>query len=96
MRLVRNADEPFATHTFPSTSEEFVAEHGDVELELPNGGTVTLDEVLDVLPEEDYETEEDARFSAYSALGEAAIGRKGYSDRDATCPGEDGHEQVSF
>jgi hypothetical protein len=96
MRLARNADESFATHTFPSTTEEFVAEHGDVELELPNGGAVTLDEVLETLPNEVYETEEDARYSTYSALGEAAIGRKGYSDRDATCPGEDGHEQVSF
>jgi hypothetical protein len=34
--------------------------------------------------------------TAYGALGEAAIGRKGYSDRDATCPGEDGHQQVSL
>jgi hypothetical protein len=96
MRLASNAEESFTTHTFPSTTDEFVAEHGDVELELPNGGAVTLGEVLERLPNEQFETEEDARLSAYSALGEDAIGRKGYSDRDATCPGEDGHERVSL
>jgi hypothetical protein len=95
MRLASNAEESFTTHSFPSTTEEFVAEHGDVELELPNGA-VTLGEVLETMPNEEFETEEDARYSAYSALSEAAIGRKGYSDRDATCMGEEGHEQVSF
>jgi hypothetical protein len=95
MRIVNEADESFATHTFPSTTEEFVAEHGNVELELPNGA-VTLEEVFGTLPNEVFQTEEDARYSAYGALGEAAIGRKGYSDRDATCPGEDGHQQVSL
>jgi len=95
MRLASNAEESFTTHSYPSTTEEFVAEHGDVELELPNGA-VTLGEVLETLPNEEFETEEDARYSAYSALGEEAIGRKGYSDRDATCLGEEGHDQVSF
>jgi len=95
MRLAANAEESFSTHSYPSTTEEFLAEHGDVELELPNGA-VTLDEVFETLPNEEFETAEDARYSAYSALGEEAIGRKGYSDRDATCPGEIGHDQVSF
>jgi hypothetical protein len=95
MRLAANAEESFTTHSYPSTTEEFVAEHGDVRLELPNGA-VTLREVLETLPNEELETAEDVRYAAYSALGEAAIGRKGYSDRDATCPGETGHEQVSF
>jgi hypothetical protein len=95
MRLVSDVDESFATHTFPTTTEEFVAEHGDLELELPNGDS-TLGEVLDCLPNEDLETEEDARLAVYSALGEEAIGRKGYSDRDATAPGENGHDVVSL
>ncbi|PSQ60393.1 MAG: DUF2795 domain-containing protein [Halobacteriales archaeon SW_9_67_25] len=95
MRFTANAEESFAGHTYPSTTEEFVAEHGDVELELPNGA-VTLGEVLETLPNEEFQTAEDARYATYGALGEEAIGRKGYSDRDATCPGEIGHEQVSF
>jgi hypothetical protein len=95
MRFTQNEAEPFTTHTFPSTTEEFLADHGDVELELPNGD-VTLDEVLETLPNEQFQTEEDARYSTYSVLGEEAIGRKGYSDRDATCPGEVGRDEVSF
>ena len=95
MRFARTEDEPFTTHTFPSTTEEFLADQGDVELELPNGD-VTLKEVLETLPNEQFQTEEDARYSTYSVLGEEAIGRKGYSDRDPVCPGEDGHDQLSF
>ncbi len=95
MRLVRDAEETFAAQTFPTTTEEFVEEHGETELELPNGAS-TLGDVLDTLPNEEFETEEDARLAVYSALGEGAIGRKGYSDRDATCLGEDGHTVVSL
>ncbi|WP_302082752.1 DUF5789 family protein [Salinibaculum rarum] len=95
MRLVSSVDDSFATHTFPTTTAEFVEEHGHKELELPNGAA-TLEEVLSCLPNEDFETEEDARLAVYSALGEEAIGRKGYSDRDATAPGENGHDVVSL
>lgn len=95
MRLVTDAEDSFATHTFPSTTAEFVEEHGDIELTLPNGAA-TLGEVLDCMPNEEFETAEDARLSVYSALGEEAIGRKGYSDRDATAPGENGHEILSL
>jgi hypothetical protein len=95
MRLVRAAEETFTAQTFPTTTAEFVAEHGETELELPNGDA-TLGDVLATLPDEEFETEEDARLAVYSALGEEAIGRKGYSDRDATCLGEDGHDVVSL
>ena len=95
MRLVSAVDESFETHTFPTTTAEFVEEHGELKLELPNGAS-TLEDVFDCLPNEELETEEDARLAVYSALGEEAIGRKGYSDRDATAPGENGHEVVSL
>jgi hypothetical protein len=95
MRLVRDAEETFAAQSYPTTSDEFAAEHGSTELTLPNGAT-TLGEVFEGLPNEELESESDARLAVYSALGEDAIGRKGYSDRDATCLGEDGHEPVSL
>jgi hypothetical protein len=95
MRVTDPAEESFTAHQFPCTTQGFLAEHGEVELEL-SGRTVTLDEVFDCMPDEDLQTEEDARLAVYSALGDAAIGRKGYSDRDPTCPGEDGHEPVSL
>lgn len=95
MRLSTAVEESFEAHTFPTTTPELIEAHGEVELELPNGDE-TLAEVLGRLPAETLETVEDARLSTYSALGEAAIGRKGYSDRDPVCPGEDGPEQLSL
>jgi len=95
MRLPRDAEDSFRTHSYPTTTAEFVAEHGDVEIELPEG-SVALGEVLETMPNEQLATEEEARLSTYSAFGEAAIGRKGYSDRDPTTPGEDGPSPVSL
>lgn len=95
MRMTKDAEESFEQHTFPSTTSEVVEEHGDVELELPNG-EVTLENVLETVPDEDFETEEDARLTAYGALGEEAIGRKGYSDRDPACIGEIREDQISL
>jgi hypothetical protein len=95
MRLAKNAEESFTDQSFPTTKTEFLEQHGDVEMELPNGA-VTLSEVLDPFPDEKYATEEDLRLATYGALGEEAIGRKGYSDRDPCCPGEQGHDHVSL
>jgi hypothetical protein len=64
-------------------------------MELPNG-EVTLGNVLETVPDEDFETEEDARLAAYGALGEEAIGRKGYSDRDPACIGEIREDRISL
>ena len=95
MRLARNVDKSFAAHSYPTTTAELIEAHGETELELPNGA-VTLETVLSRLPNEELETEEDARFTTYSMLGEEAIGRKGYSDRDPSCIGEEGHERLSL
>jgi hypothetical protein len=95
MRFTREAVESFETHTFPTTTGELIDAHGNVEIQFPNGST-TLGEVLGRLPGEELETQEDAMMTIYGVLGEEAIGRKGYSDRDPTCPGEEGHEPVSL
>jgi hypothetical protein len=95
MRFARPATESFEAHSFPSTTAELIDAHGDVQLQL-SGGSTTLGEVLGQLPDERLETETDAKRLTYGLLGEEAIGRKGYSDRDPTCPGEDGHEPVSL
>jgi hypothetical protein len=95
MRMVSAADDAFDTHEFPSTTTAFAEAHGDVELELPKG-SATLGDVLTSLPSADLASEEDARLATYNALSAAAIGRKNYSDRDATAPGEDGHEPQSI
>jgi len=95
MRILNNVEKSFQTHTFPATTEELIDAHGDMEVELPNG-SVKLDEVLSLFPEEQFESADDASVLTYGALGEEAIGRKGYSDRDPYCIGEEGHERVSL
>lgn len=95
MRLVSNAEDSFASHTFPATTDELIEEYGELEFELPNGEN-TLEEVLSRLPEAEYDSREEAVQAAYGALGEEAIGRKGYSDRDPRCPGEKYPEPVSL
>jgi hypothetical protein len=94
MRLVSNAEDTFASHTVPTTASDLIEEYGELELELPNGNE-TLGDVLDRVDEQEFDSAEDATQSTYGALGEEAIGRKGYSDRDPTCPGED-HEPLSL
>ena len=95
MRFARKAEDSIASHTYPTTTRELAAEHGDVEIALSDGA-VTLGELLGRFPDQKLETADDARLLTYSAFGQAAVGRKGYSDRDPPLPGELGHEQVSF
>ena len=95
MRLTRTIDDACGAHTFPTTTAELIEAQGETELELP-GGVVTLGEVLGRLPNDRLETVADARLMAYSALSEDAIGRKGYSDRDPRCPGEELPAPVSL
>ena len=95
MRLLNDLDERMGAHEYPTTTEEGIAEYGGLELELPNGDE-RLGDVLDRLDSETFDTAEELRLAAYGAVSSNAIGRKGYSDRDPTHIGEEGHEQVSF
>lgn len=95
MRLLANVEDAIDAHSYPATTEELIAEYGDLELETPNG-TETFGDALERLGETTFVDADDARQSAYSVLSSDAIGRKNYSDRDAPCIGEDGREQVSF
>lgn len=95
MRLTKAAEAAVDSHTYPTTTADLIAAHGDVELELPDGAE-SLGDVLARLPDERLESARDAKLSVYSALGEGAIGRKAYSDRDPTSMGERGHEPLSL
>jgi hypothetical protein len=95
MRLTSPLEERFAAQTYPTTTTELIEAHGDVEVELQNG-TETLGDVLSRLPETTVESADDARETTYGALGEGAIGRKAYSDRDPTAMGEHGPEPLSL
>lgn len=84
--LLNGTGEVIDDYEYPATTEELIAEHGERTLELPNG-TETVEEVLERLESETFESSEDARFAVYSAVSNKAVGRVGYSDRDPTPPG---------
>lgn len=95
MRLTNGFRDTIDGHSYPATTEEVIAEHGNLRLELPNGDE-RLADVLNRLSSETFENAEELRLSTYSAVSSKAIGRENYSDRDPVCPGEDGPQQVSF
>lgn len=95
MRVARGVEDALSSHVFPTTMDELVTEHGDLELDLPNGD-VTVGGLLSHLPNQEVATEEEARLTIYGAFGEAAIGRKGYSDRDPPTASDDTYSPVSF
>jgi len=95
MRLLSGLDERISAQSYPATTEDVIEEYGDLELELPNGDE-QLAEVLGRLESETFETAEDLRLATLSAVSSNAIGREEYSDRDPSCIGEDGHDQISL
>ena len=92
---LRQATELLRQHDYPATTEQLAEAYGDYELELPHG-TETIGDVLGRVESETFGSSSEAEELLYSAVSGKAIGRKGYSDRDATCLGEDGHEPVSL
>lgn len=94
MRQLSNAKDTFEDQTFPTTTTELIEECGETKLELQNGNE-QLGDVLGRIESEELESPQEAMQSTYGVLGEEAIGRKGYSDRDPRAPGED-HEPLSL
>jgi hypothetical protein len=83
-------DGALATQEYPITTAELLDGHGEHELTIPNG-TRTLREVLGPLDdgehdadatETSYESAEEVRQMILNAVGDDAIGRKGYTDRE--------------
>ena len=95
MRMTETADDALAAHRFPTTTDQLVAEFGDLRFELPDG-SVTLREVFSHLPNEELANREDALFLLYGAFGEDAIGRKRYSDRDPPATSDTAYSPVSL
>jgi hypothetical protein len=95
MRFMTEVDERLDAHSYPATTEELIDAHGDLEIELPDG-TETFGDAFGRVGATTFETPEAARLTAYSAVGDGAIGRKHYSDRDPSALGENGHEQLSL
>ncbi len=94
MRLGETA-KLFESVAYPTTREQVCAEHGDRAVELPDG-EATVTTVLERAGDEEYENYEALRAALFCGLPAGAVGRLGYSDRDAPAVGEDGPTPVSF
>jgi hypothetical protein len=82
---------------YPIDHEELVEQHGDAELELPDGET-TLEEILAPL-EDDQQTYQDAdelETMIMNMVGDDAVGREGYSDRGDEEQMAEDDEQEAF
>jgi hypothetical protein len=84
--------EKLASHEYPTTGDELLAEYGDFELELPNGSQ-TLREVLGKRQSESeddirYESPEEVHQSILNMVGSDAVGRENYSDRGGSLQNE--------
>ncbi|WP_192928046.1 DUF5789 family protein [Halococcus salsus] len=79
-----------ASLNYPVNHDDLLRQHGDAELHLPTG-TTTLREVLGTLQDEDhtYRDEEELKTMIVNTVGDGAIGRKNYSDRDPPGLGEE-------
>lgn len=68
---------------YPISNAGLVELHGDGELLLADGST-TLATTLDALGETTYEDADQVRQAIFGMVGDDAIGRKGYTDREPT------------
>lgn len=82
-------------YDYPMTSTEIASRDGAETIEYANGSE-NLGDVLERSQVETFECADDVCLTVYSVASKEAVGRRFYSDRDPTAPGEDGPAQVSF
>ena len=73
-RLLEDCDYPLDCGTLQELHGEFSIEHPE--------GSESLGAVLERSGDSEFQDAMEAQLALYGAVGEAAIGRKGYSDRD--------------
>ena len=79
-------------HEYPASQDELLEAHGDEELEMGEE-TITLEELIGPLNEEEYRSYEEVEQAMMNMVSDDAIGRKNYSDRTPPAPGEDRQEE---
>lgn len=84
-----------ADHEFPTTGRELMEAIGDHRLEHQRG-TVRLADLLEPLADETFESGGAVHQATLNLIGEEAVGREGYSDRDPLHRDEPGAEDRSF
>jgi len=77
---------------YPIGHDELLEAHGDEEIEM-SGNTTTLEEVIGPLNEDEYQDYNEVEGAIMNMVGDAAIGRKNYSDRTPPASGEDRQDE---
>ena len=81
---------------YPIVVEELIERHGDAILEM-EGGSQTLEEILEPVSEEEFTDLQEARHTIVGFVDREAVGRPRYSDRDPPGMGEEAEsEEKSF
>jgi len=81
------------TLEFPTTTQAITSQYGAQELHFQEGSE-RLARVFERFGPEVFASADEVRMTLYGALPEAAVGRKGYTDRDPPAVGE--VEPLSF
>ncbi len=86
------------TFEFPVTHTAVIEQIGALEITSPSGDSVTIQDILDPVEQESYETSDALYTTIIGNLDEAFIGRKYYDDRGGTTlePVADDESTVSF
>lgn len=88
--------EDLEDESYPLAHDELLDRYGDRELELVDK-RVPLRDVLGPENEREYEDAEGVRQAIFSMVGDAAVGREGYSDRGGNSAAvDDAEEDESF
>ncbi|MFA9517950.1 DUF2795 domain-containing protein [Halopenitus sp. H-Gu1] len=82
-------------HQYPATTEEIIAAHGDVRIDLA-GGSERLEEVLSRFGEETFDRPEEVYETIQTGVCHYGVGRRFYSDRDPATIGGTGPTPISF
>lgn len=81
--------------TYPSTPRDLARRIGHRSIELPNGDQ-HVSEAFEVVGIDMIDDPDEAKLMFLSGLDSAAIGRKGYSDRDPPAACETNRQQLSL
>jgi hypothetical protein len=77
---------------YPVSQDELLEEYGDGEIDMGEE-SATLEELLDPLNEDEYQSYGDVEQAIMNMVGDDAIGRKNYSDRTPPAAGEQRQEE---
>ncbi|SIS18818.1 Membrane-associated phospholipid phosphatase [Natronorubrum thiooxidans] len=80
------------SQTYPVGEDELFEQHGDAEIEMGDE-TATLEELLEPLNEDEYESADEVTQAIMNMVSDDAIGRKNYSDRTPPAVGEDRQDE---